>query len=266
MLIETELFFRGYAKKTDAASIILKTAISISTILLLMAVCCYHITGVMIQMTDNSWEDWRLAMNFPGTYLKIGLELVVCALHPIPGNILIAMYGVDGSFRMVSLDSVLSILMLLRLYIIGKFMVMHSHLLKDTSTQSLGALNKVRINTIFVFKALMSTMPGTMLVTLMFAILVIDSWALRTCEVYYQSDAIEASYFNSLWLIAISFLTIGYGDFVPSTYCGRFVSVATGLMGVGTPLYWLPFWLQSWNKLDLKSTCTILCHVSSWIN
>lgn len=234
MLIETELFFSGTITKTDPSSIILKSVISVSTILLLMTVCCYHITGVCIQMTDNSWEDWRLAMNFPWTYLKIILELVVCALHPLPGNILIPSYGVNGTTRMVPLDSILSILMLLRLYIIGKFMVVHSHLLTDTSTQSLGALNKVRINTVFVFKALMSTMPGTMLISIMLATLIIDSWALRTCEVYYEAGAKESNYFNSMWLVAISFLTIGYGDFVPSTYCGRFVAVVTGLMGVGT--------------------------------
>ena len=234
MLLETELFFRGIITKTDAASIILKILISISTIMLLLAVCCYHITGICIQMTDNSWEDWRLAMNFPWTYLKILLELVVCALHPLPGNILIPAYGVDGTYHMVSMDSILSILMLLRLYIVGKFMVVHSHLLTDTSTQSLGALNKVRINTVFVFKALMSTMPGTMLVGIMLATLVIDSWALRTCEVYYNKNSIESSYFNSVWVIAVTFLTIGYGDFVPATFCGRFVSVVTGLMGVAT--------------------------------
>ena len=234
MLIETELFFSGVITKTDATSIILKALISISTILLLMAVCCYHITGICIQMTDNSWEDWRLAMNFPWTYLKIFLELVICAVHPIPGNILMPSYGVTGTYHLVSIDSVLSILMLLRLYIVGKFTVVHSHLLTDTSTQSLGALNKVRINTVFVFKALMSTMPGTMLVGLMLATLVIDSWALRTCETYYDLNSTESNYFNSMWLVAISFLTIGYGDFVPATYCGRFVSVITGLMGVGT--------------------------------
>ncbi|MCG7879723.1 MAG: ion channel [Candidatus Thiodiazotropha endolucinida] len=234
MLIETELFFRGLTTKTEATSIILKSMISVSTILLLMAVCCYHITGVCIQMTDNSWEDWRLAMNFPWTYLKISLELLVCAIHPLPGNILIPLFGVNGSNHMVSLDSVFSILMLLRLYIVGKFTVVHSHLLTDTSTQSLGALNKVRINTVFVFKALMSTMPGSMLISLMVATLVINSWALRTCEVYYDKNSIESGYFNSMWLVAISFLTIGYGDFVPATYCGRFISVLSGLMGVGT--------------------------------
>ncbi|MCG8032131.1 MAG: ion channel [Candidatus Thiodiazotropha taylori] len=68
----------------------------------------------------------------------------------------------------------------------------------------------------------------------MVATLVINSWALRTCEVYYDKNSIESGYFNSMWLVAISFLTIGYGDFVPATYCGRFISVLSGLMGVGT--------------------------------
>ncbi|KAL4235116.1 hypothetical protein ACF0H5_006754 [Mactra antiquata] len=194
----------------------------------------YHATGVLIQMTDNSWEDWRLAMDFPFSYLKVLLELLVCSIHPIPGNIVVPSYGVDGQYRMVSLDAIFSILMLARLYIVGKFTVVHHKLLTDTSTQSLGALNKVKINTVFVFKALMSTIPGTMLISLMLAILIINSWATRTCEIYYHPGSPESSYLNSMWLTAITFLTIGYGDFTPSTYCGRFVAVLTGLMGVGT--------------------------------
>ncbi|XP_052817839.1 small conductance calcium-activated potassium channel protein 2-like isoform X4 [Mya arenaria] len=234
MLLETEFFIRGVFTKSDAGSIILKTGISISTFALLVAIMFYHITGIQIQMTDNSWEDWRLAMNFPMTYLKILTELVVCLIHPIPGNTTVPAYGVDGQYRMVSLDAIFSILMLGRLYIVGKFTVVHHRLLTDTSTQSLGALNKVKINTAFVFKALMSTIPGTMLISLMLAILFIDSWALRTCEIYYHPGSPESSYLNSMWLTTITFLTIGYGDIYPSTYCGRFVSVITGLMGVGT--------------------------------
>ncbi|XP_060600485.1 small conductance calcium-activated potassium channel protein 2-like isoform X3 [Ruditapes philippinarum] len=234
MLVETECFIRGVFTKTDAGSVILKSLISLSTVVLLLAILLYHATGVMIQMADNSWEDWRLAMHFPVSYLKIVLELLLCSIHPIPGDIRVPAYGVDGRYRMVSLDAIFSILMLARLYLIGKFTVVHHRLLTDTSTQSLGALNKVKINTVFVFKALMSTMPGTMLISLMLAILVIGSWALRTCEIYYHPGSPESSYLNSMWLIAITFLTIGYGDFTPSTYCGRFVSVLTGLMGVGT--------------------------------
>jgi hypothetical protein len=35
---------------------------------------------------------------------------------------------------------------------------------------------------------------------------------------------------NSMWLIAVTFLAIGYGDIVPNTYCGRAICVASGLM------------------------------------
>lgn len=234
MLIETECFIRGVFTKSDAGSIVIKLVISFSTLVLLVAIILYHVTGIQLQMADNSWEDWRLAMDFPFSYLKILLELIICSIHPIPGNIVVPAYGVDGKHRMVSLDAIFSILMLGRLYILGKFTVVHHRLLTDTSTQSLGALNKVKINTAFVFKALMSTMPGSMLVTIMMAILVIDSWALRTCEIYYHPGSDESSYLNAMWLTAITFLTIGYGDIYPSTYCGRFVSVLTGLMGVGT--------------------------------
>lgn len=33
-----------------------------------------------------------------------------------------------------------------------------------------------------------------------------------------------------MWLIAVTFLAIGYGDLVPNTYCGRAICVASGLM------------------------------------
>ncbi|XP_021239394.1 intermediate conductance calcium-activated potassium channel protein 4-like, partial [Numida meleagris] len=35
-----------------------------------------------------------------------------------------------------------------------------------------------------------------------------------------------------LWLVPVTFLTVGYGDTVPRTACGRLVCLATGVMGV----------------------------------
>ncbi|KAK6184769.1 hypothetical protein SNE40_007168 [Patella caerulea] len=234
MLIETECFIgiKGYTK-SSAASVIIKSFISVSTFFLLMAILSYHITGIQIHMTDNSLEDWRLAVT-PWTYFKVLIELFICVIHPLPGDLSFPYHpkGVPTP-RMVSIDSVLSVLMLLRLYLVGKFMVIHSRLLTDTSTQSLGALNKVKINTIFVFKALMSEKPGTMLVALMAAIFITNSWAMRTCEVYYHPDHEHSDFNNAMWLIAITFLTIGYGDITPNSECGRFIAVETGLMGVG---------------------------------
>lgn len=33
-----------------------------------------------------------------------------------------------------------------------------------------------------------------------------------------------------MWLISITFLSIGYGDMVPHTYCGKGVCLLTGIM------------------------------------
>jgi len=35
---------------------------------------------------------------------------------------------------------------------------------------------------------------------------------------------------NSMWMISVTFLSVGYGDIVPNTYCGRAVAVCTGIM------------------------------------
>ncbi|KAI8777395.1 small conductance calcium-activated potassium channel protein, partial [Biomphalaria glabrata] len=43
----------------------------------------------------------------------------------------------------------------------------------------------------------------------------------------------HANILNSMWMIAITFLSIGYGDIVPNTYCGRGIAISVGVMGSG---------------------------------
>ena len=43
-------------------------------------------------------------------------------------------------------------------------------------------------------------------------------------------DEEHANLLNTMWLIAITFLSVGYGDIVPNTYCGRGIAVTTGMM------------------------------------
>lgn len=234
MMVENELVFQNKIVKNDLTSLALKGIITMTTCLLLIAVMMYHVLGIQLQMTDNSLEDWRLAVTFPLSFLKILIELVVVAIHPLPCKITTTYIGPKGELEEVSLDAIFSILMLLRFYLIGKFLVVHSRLLTNTATQSLGALNKVKINTVFIFKALMSTNPGTVLILTMLGILLSSTWAMRTCEIYYHPDPDHSHFLNCMWMIAITFLTVGYGDIYPNTYCGRFVAVSTGLMGVGT--------------------------------
>lgn len=57
-------------------------------------------------------------------------------------------------------------------------------------------------------------------------------WSMRTCELYYTLLPEVQSFPEAMWLSAITFLTVGYGDLTPKTLCGRFIAVATALMGL----------------------------------
>ncbi|XP_064599448.1 small conductance calcium-activated potassium channel protein 2-like isoform X2 [Liolophura sinensis] len=233
MVLNTEFYINGIYTLVSLPSITIKMMISISTIALLIAIIANYVTMIQLRMIYQGLFEWQLVMH-TCDWVCLFTELIICLVHPLPGNVVIYYFPQLGSPHLVSLDAILSIWMMLRLYLIGKFMVAHSHLLSDTSIQSFGALSRVKINAMFVFKALMSTNPGSVLIAIMALMFVVDSWAMRTCEIYYDPENPFGGFPSSMWLIAITFLTVGYGDIVPNSYCGRFISVITGLMGVGT--------------------------------
>jgi potassium intermediate/small conductance calcium-activated channel subfamily N member 3 len=45
-------------------------------------------------------------------------------------------------------------------------------------------------------------------------------------------DKNYANLLNTMYVVAVTFLAVGYGDMVPHTYCGRIVCVCSGLLGV----------------------------------
>ncbi|CAL1531918.1 unnamed protein product [Lymnaea stagnalis] len=239
MILETELSAAGLISRKDVTSILIKMCITVSTVALLTFICIYHKLGIQLFTVNNSMDDWRLAMS-PRRIISAVAELVICVVHPIPGEFYItwATTESDGNVSetaKVPLDVVLSLPMFLRLYLVCRFIMLHSRLYQDASCQSLGALNRIHFNFRFIFKSFMALYPDYFLCVFMISLFIITSWTLRLCEMY--NDALHArvhgNFFNSMWLIAITFLTVGYGDIVPLSYCGRGIAVLTGIMGTG---------------------------------
>ncbi|XP_033334614.1 small conductance calcium-activated potassium channel isoform X5 [Megalopta genalis] len=234
MVIENELSSAGVYTKASFYSTALKTLITVSTVILIGLILAYHALEVQLFMIDNCADDWRIAM----TGRRIGqivLELVICAVHPIPGETYFVwttkLVNKNGDFgsKMVPLDVGLSLPMFFRLYLIFRVMLLHSRLFTDASSRSIGALNRINFNTRFVLKTLMTICPGTVLVVFMVSLWIIASWTLRQCERFHDEE--HANLLNAMWLIAITFLSVGFGDIVPNTYCGRGIAVSTGIMG-----------------------------------
>lgn len=57
---------------------------------------------------------------------------------------------------------------------------------------------------------------------------------------YHDQQDVTSNFLGAMWLISITFLSIGYGDMVPHTYCGKGVCLLTGIM-VSTCLCPSPF-------------------------
>ncbi|XP_076393393.1 small conductance calcium-activated potassium channel isoform X2 [Megachile rotundata] len=236
MVIENELSSAGVYTKASFYSTALKTLISVSTVILLGLIFAYHALEVQLFMIDNCADDWRIAMTWQ-RIAQISLELVICAIHPIPGEYYflwttkLANKGGDFGSKWVPYDVTLSLPMFFRLYLICRVMLLHSKLFTDASSRSIGALNRINFNTRFVLKTLMTICPGTVLLVFMVSLWIIASWTLRQCERFHDEE--HANLLNAMWLIAITFLSVGFGDIVPNTYCGRGIAVSTGIMGAG---------------------------------
>ena len=236
MVIETELDFSGVITRSSLASYLLKMCITASTVALLIFLAMYHRVDIQLFTVNNSVDDWRLALNWK-RIVGITLEFIICIIHPVPGRFYMTWTTMnsdsknDSKMVSVPVDVILSLPMILRLFLVCRAVLLHSRLYQDASSQSIGALNRIHFNFRFIFKSLMALYPDYLLAIIMMSSFTIASWSLHLCEMY--GDAVHANFLNSMWMIAITFLTIGYGDIVPTSYCGRGISVVTGIMGAG---------------------------------
>uniref|UniRef100_A0A8C5CN17 Potassium intermediate/small conductance calcium-activated channel, subfamily N, member 1a n=1 Tax=Gadus morhua TaxID=8049 RepID=A0A8C5CN17_GADMO len=236
MVTETELSWGIYTKESSY-SFALKCLISLSTVILLGLIIMYHAREIQLFMVDNGADDWRIAMTYERIFFIV-LELLVCAIHPIPGQYVFTWtarlaFSYTPSVADADVDIILSIPMFLRLYLIGRVMLLHSKLFTDASSRSIGALNKINFNTRFVMKTLMTICPGTVLLVFSISSWIIAAWTVRVCERYHDKQDVTSNFLGAMWLISITFLSIGYGDMVPHTYCGKGVCLLTGIMGAG---------------------------------
>ncbi|XP_012584293.1 PREDICTED: small conductance calcium-activated potassium channel protein 1 isoform X3 [Condylura cristata] len=239
MVTETELSWGVYTKES-LYSFALKCLISLSTAILLGLVILYHAREIQLFMVDNGADDWRIAMTCERVFL-ISLELAVCAIHPVPGHYRFTWtarlaFTYTPSAAEADVDVLLSVPMFLRLYLLGRVMLLHSKIFTDASSRSIGALNKITFNTRFVMKTLMTICPGTVLLVFSISSWVIAAWTVRVCEredMYHDKQEVTSNFLGAMWLISITFLSIGYGDMVPHTYCGKGVCLLTGIMGAG---------------------------------
>ena len=97
--------------------------------------------------------------------------------------------------------------MFARIYLLCRCLMFHSHLVRSISSQSLGSLNQVSINFLFLLKTYLEQWPIGSLVIFSTSLFLIGSWSFRACN--YNSDLEHLSITNSFWLLIVTFTTVG---------------------------------------------------------
>ncbi|CAH8656076.1 unnamed protein product [Dicrocoelium dendriticum] len=240
--LDTELVARALYSKDSIYSIIVRVLISVSTVILMALILSYHAYDIMIFLCEEYIKDWRISVT-KRRVLQVTIELIICSIHPTPG-INLFYYKPQAAKPITSFhprlhdaplleDSFSPYLLLVlpmigRLYLAFRALLLHSKMFNDAGSRSIGAMNKVSFDLRFVLKTLMTVCPLKSLLIFIFTIWIILSWTLRACEL--EQGENHLGLLNSAWLISVTFLSIGYGDIVPHTSCGRLVAVTTGLM------------------------------------
>ncbi|CAJ0610563.1 unnamed protein product [Cylicocyclus nassatus] len=228
--------------KHHPVSLLLRSFVALSTIALLTQIVLYHINNVVLDLVDCGADDWRVVVT-SNRALEFCTEFILCAICPLPGTGSLHWSFIETNRNMqtsqgrsfhtreVPFDVPLSILMLSRIYLLGRFMVLHSKQFQDASTRTLAALNRIQVNFSFVLKTVLDQQP----VLVRGAYVYNKEWAAAN-ENYARfgradQDVPSILYSNALWFIAITFMLNGYGDIVPQTHAGRIIAIFVGVVG-----------------------------------
>lgn len=83
MIFENELIFRSIDHRQTWLSSLIKTAISITTVILVMLVICYNRLDLEMYAVNNSLGHWRVGLT-EKNIVMIVLEIFICSIHPFP--------------------------------------------------------------------------------------------------------------------------------------------------------------------------------------
>ncbi|XP_020493018.1 intermediate conductance calcium-activated potassium channel protein 4 isoform X2 [Labrus bergylta] len=220
--------------------LIINSSISLSTGCLLALIIAFHYKDIRLFVIDHNQVDWRIAMT-SHRILAISLEMLVCVIHPV-GSYREIGHNVTSSspaplcvsnqpvVLTMDIDLLLSVLMFLRLYLVHRAILLHSKVLLSASYRSIGSLNNINFTFRFVLKVLLNEYPARTLLVFILFFWLTASWMLTLCE--RGNEEVTGHMNTALWLIAITFLTVGYGDVAPKSSCGKAVCLFTGVMGV----------------------------------
>ncbi|KAG7391320.1 potassium intermediate small conductance calcium-activated channel, sub N, member [Phytophthora pseudosyringae] len=230
-----------------SSKLALRIANSVLTKILLSLIGWRFILERRILVRRNVLPPNVTVFRMPKQLMQLALELAVCFIIVPPGT--------DGSFEVrewkyftddgscgapfvvrdgscyleyVYPFEILGLFSLLRLYMIPR-VIRNVSSFASYHTSYLGALHRVDTMTpLFAIKCFLQSHPFRLLLAAFSGTLVITSYALAIVEAPVNPNLAPLS--NTVWLVALTMATIGYGDVVPVTTAGQVLLVFGGMV------------------------------------
>uniref|UniRef100_A0A914C406 Calmodulin-binding domain-containing protein n=2 Tax=Acrobeloides nanus TaxID=290746 RepID=A0A914C406_9BILA len=218
-------------------SIFIRMSIILLTLFLDLLVVAYHYTEIQIMSADTGHSAYQCGFT-RFRRLQICIELFVCTICPLPGNTEIPWPLLETDLiphkpSKMPLYVLLTVPMFFRLYLLGRYVVLHSYMIRDPATRAIASFNRISVDFSFVLKTLIYDMPMTVVVVTALTFWLAMSWMMTQCERYATGNVFSNPHYflDYAWFEAVTFFAIGYGDITVETYCGRGLALLTGLVG-----------------------------------
>ncbi|ETV73430.1 hypothetical protein, variant [Aphanomyces astaci] len=251
MLVENEVVMVAESPSTPLSEA-LKTAVSISTALLLVLIVCRYQSHTNIYKLQNILPPTASMMSVYWPVLL--LELIVCGFHIPPGlsgsvpilqfrhtveanatlcrhpkNLITRIQGNSCYLSYSYFYDVFGVFMVLRIYLFGRYMRSSSPLYSQWAA-FIGTLKNVNaMSPFFHFKAIFSTQPARLVAPLLVFVTFVTAAIIRILEV--PAQPVLLNYWTAVWMTTASITSVGYGDYAPVTYAGRGFLTFSGILG-----------------------------------
>lgn len=197
--------------------------------------------------TDDEEDDWFINENisFMGNkfkkFFKLGLfiDILVNLLVPNPFfDFIITSIEIDGKANQyVKIEylysDIMFVFILIRIVYLIRATINYS-IFTDNYANSVSKEYGMSCNIRFALKCILKTHHIKVVILFFITSNIILGFVLRVFERPFLAfkGRLELEYLtNSIWLVFITMLTIGFGDFVPYTFGGRIICMIAGLWG-----------------------------------
>jgi len=207
----------------------------VTSILLWVTYIYEHFINCRIYYLRKNLPE-RILRKKPDLIMYLIIRLLINLFHPTPFfiGIDIEIFNDKYNFSAVhSINSIMTVLCLLRLWCIFKFYLVYSDYYSPRS-QRICQMNNFETSLIFSMKANMSAAPQNAYLILFVIILTICSYSLRIFERVLDEETENnfSSFWNTIWCLIITMTTVGYGDYFPSSFLGRIVGIFACTCGI----------------------------------